>query len=180
MKNFKTKAILTFTLFFFNIIFSKSNSIDEEQNFSMIISMEKNISKDSVGKESLISGHLKAKIDDNILLRDYIVNCDIIGRVYQGRSFSCGFSEVEDIKGLCVIKNNKNDIIITEWNCITNMGMSGDAICKGKANILSGFGIFAGIKGNANITMPLIKNVSNEQVSTKGIWKAKFYLPDRL
>lgn len=180
MRFFYEKIVITIILFLFNITIGKTEIIKEDQNFLMVIGIEKNISKKEVGNESIISGNFNAVLSDNILLKDYVASCEIIGRAYQGRGFSCGFSEMESLKGFCVIKKEEKDIIVMEWFCTTSTGPKGDAVCSGKASIVNGYGVFAGITGNANISIPLVKQMINEKNSLKSLWEAKFYLPERL
>ena len=82
------------------------------------------------------------------------------------RSFSCGFSEVEDLNGFCKITfKDKNSIILIDWKCSTTAGLQGDAVCKGKLDVLKGFGDYAGVIGFGKLEMPLIKTIKSEKIS---------------
>ena len=121
-----------------------------------------------VGEDEILSGALYGKtesIEDKNFV-DANLECDFIGRSYQGRGFSCGFAVIEDLKGLCYIKKNNNeDILIVDWACNTTAGINGDAYCAGKLNIIQGYGEFSGVVGFGKISMPLAKSFIEKKIS---------------
>ena len=134
---------------------------------------ENNIVKiKKMGEDEILSGVfygiVENKEDDN--LNNANLECDFIGRSYQGRGFSCGFAVIEDLKGYCYIKNNNNeDILIVDWTCNTTAGINGDAYCAGKLNITQGFGAFAGVNGFGKINMPVAKTINSNMSSPLNI-----------
>ena len=67
------------------------------------------------------------------------------------------------------MENNKEDILIVEWNCNTTAGINGDAYCAGKLNIIQGFGLFAGVNGFGEINMPIAKTINSNMSSPLNI-----------
>jgi len=134
---------------------------------------ENNIIKiKSMGEDEILNGTFYGKTE-SIEDKNFInanLECDFIGRSYKGRGFSCGFAVIEDLKGFCYIKNNNNeDILIVEWACNTTAGINGDAYCAGKLNITQGFGVFAGVSGFGEISMPIAKKINSNMSSPLNI-----------
>ena len=160
------------TIFIINISFSKQSYANEDfldYNLSVIVSTDNNISIKNVAQDEIITGTLFGKIENTSFkaFKETSLECDLLGRSYKGRGFSCGFAVVEDLNGLCYFNNTNNkDILITSWKCSTTAGLDGDAHCKGKLSIVEGFGKFAGVLGFGEIEMPLAKTlISNKQSS---------------
>ena len=158
------------TLFIINISLSKFSFATEDfldYKLNVIINTNNNISKKNVAKDEIIKGTLFGKIEDTSYkaFKNTTLECDLLGRSYKGRGFSCGFAVVEDLNGLCYLNNsNGEDTLITSWKCSTTAGLDGDAYCKGKLSIVQGFGKFAGVLGFGEIEMPLAKTlISNKQ-----------------
>ena len=126
----------------------------------------------SVGEDEILSGAFYGKTE-SIEDKNFVnanLDCDFIGRSYKGRGFSCGFAVIEDLKGFCYIKNNnKEDILIVDWNCNTTAGINGDAYCAGKLNIIQGFGAFSGVTGFGEINMPIAKTINSNMSSPLNI-----------
>jgi hypothetical protein len=163
---------LFLTILIINISFSKQSFANEDfldYSLSVIISTDNNISIKNVAQDEIITGTLFGKIENKSFkeFKETSLECDLLGRSYKGRGFSCGFAVVEDLNGLCYFNNTNNkDILITSWKCSTTAGLDGDAHCKGKLSIVEGFGKFAGVLGFGEIEMPLAKTlISNKQSS---------------
>ena len=151
-------------IFFFPLLLKGDNHF---VNVKLNVKLNENniIKIKSMGEDEIISGAFYGKNekfeDENFYNAN--LECDFIGRSYQGRGFSCGFAVIEDLKGLCYIKNNNNkDILIVDWACNTTAGINGNAYCAGKLNIIQGFGRFAGVSGFGEISMPLAKTINSE------------------
>ena len=93
------------------------------------------------------------------------IECDLLGRSYKGRGFSCGFAVIEDLQGYCYINTENNGSLITSWQCNTSAGINGDAFCLGKVNIVQGLGEFSGVAGFGKINMPLAKSFIDKKIS---------------
>ena len=157
-------------IFIINISLSKLSLATEDfldYKFNVIINTDNNISTKNVAQDEIINGTLFGKIENTSYeaFKETSLECDLLGRSYKGRGFSCGFAVVEDLNGLCYFNNsNSKDILITSWKCTTTAGFDGDAICKGKLNVVNGSGKFAGIIGFGEIEMPLAKTlIANKQ-----------------
>ena len=160
-------AVFIISISLFKLSFATEDFLDYKLN--VIVNTDNNISKKNVADDEIIKGTLFGKIEDTSykVFKETTLECDLLGRSYKGRGFSCGFAVVEDLKGLCYLNNsNSEDILITSWKCSTTAGLDGDAYCKGKLSIVQGFGKFAGVLGFGEIEMPLAKTlISNKQSS---------------
>ena len=153
-----------------NCLFAKLSLASEDfldYKLKVILNTDNKISLKSIAQDDIIKGTLYGKISDTSY-KEFTgahLECDLLGRSYKGRGFSCGFAVVEDLNGYCYLKkSNSQDALITFWKCSTTAGLDGDAFCKGKLSIIQGFGQFAGVLGFGEIEMPLAKNlISNKQ-----------------
>ena len=151
------------------LIFVSSNYLKGENELLKVkidvkLSKSNIINKKNVGEDQILSGVFYGKTEsvEDKNFANANLECDFIGRSYQGRGFSCGFAVIEDLKGFCYIKNNNNeDILIFDWTCNTTAGINGDAYCAGKLNIIQGFGVFAGVDGFGEINMPITKTINS-------------------
>ncbi len=173
-----SKIIVTFLMFVLSYYLKGENELLKVK-IDVKLSKSNIINTKSVGEDEILSGTFYGKtesiIDKNFNSAN--LECDFIGRSYQGRGFSCGFAVIEDLKGFCYIKNNSNeDILIFDWACNTTAGINGDAYCAGKLNIIQGFGKFAGANGFGEINMPIAKTI-NSKISTALNIKLKIKYP---
>ena len=165
------------------IIFIIPFSLKSENDFIKVnldIKLDNNniIKIKSIGEDEILQGTFFGNIES---VKDKNFNngkleCDFIGRSYKGRGFSCGFAVIEDLQGLCYIRNNNNkNSLIASWNCNTTGGINGEAYCSGKLKIIQGFGDFAGVDGYGKINIPLIKTIESQISSpTKIILSIKY------
>tara|TARA_E500000178_G_C16949429_1_gene720498 strand:+ start:694 stop:1236 length:543 start_codon:yes stop_codon:yes gene_type:complete len=158
------------------IIFIISFSLKSENDFDQIklnIKLNNNniIKIKSIGKDEILQGTFFGKIQslEDKNFDNANLECDFMGRSYQGRGFSCGFAVIEDLQGYCYVNNNNEDILITNWTCNTTAGITGDAYCSGKLKIIQGFGKFAGVDGYGKINMPIVKTITSEISSPTNI-----------
>lgn len=163
MMKFRISFLLTI-IFLFPLLLKGDNDF---ANVKLNIKLDENniIKMKSVGEDEILSGAFYGKTEsiEDKNFANANLECDFIGRSYQGRGFSCGFAVIEDLKGFCYIKNNNNeDILIVDWSCNTTGGLNGEAYCSGKLNIIQGFGKFAGVSGFGNINMPIAKSINSE------------------
>ena len=160
-----------------SLIFVFSNYLKSENELLKVkidvkLSESNIVNTKSVGEDEILSGAFYGQTesiqDENFVKAN--LECDFIGRSYKGRGFSCGFAVIEDLKGFCYIKNNnEEDILIVDWNCNTTAGINGDAFCAGKLNIIQGFGVFAGVSGFGEISMPIAKTINSDMSSPLNI-----------
>ena len=163
-----------------NFTFSIDNPDFINYKLKVILDNDNKTSIKSIAEDEIVSGTIYGKIEelDNKYFRNASLECDFIGRSYKGRGFSCGFATVEDLQGFCYIKNLKGqNTLITSWKCNTTAGIGGDAKCVGKLNIVQGVGIFSGVSGFGNISMPLAKSFINHNLSTQMTIKLKIKYP---
>ncbi len=151
------------TLLFYSITVNCEENLDfKNYSLNILLSTQNNFTIKNIEEDKIIKGTFLGKIENlsNKKFNNSIIECDVLGHSYKGRGFSCGFAEVEDLNGYCKIKfQEKKNIMLIDWRCKTTAGMMGDAVCKGKLNILKGFGEYAGVIGFGKIEMPLIKSI---------------------
>ena len=155
--------------------FASQEFIDLEMNIK--VSNNNLISKE-IGDDLIIKGSIEGKAfeknEDKI--NDIKMSCDLLGRAYTGRGFSCGFGEVEEIKGYCHFYDKTKNSFIAYIDCITTSGLNGDVACVGKTKILKGFGKYSAVIGFGKIEMPLAKSIISNNISypLKAKFKIKF------
>lgn len=157
---------ITWTFLFSSLLSASEDFLDYKLN--VVTTPDSKISYKSVAESNIIKGYISGDITNTSYkdFNDTSVECELLGRSYKGRGFSCGFAVVEDLNGLCLLsKLNSKDILITSWSCNTTAGLSGDATCKGKVSVVEGFGKFAGVLGFGEIEMPLAKSFVDSKVS---------------
>ncbi len=179
------RKYIIFIFFAASYIYSSFSLSIENTDFinyklKVVLDKDNKVSIKSIAEDEIVRGNIKGKIEalDNKYFYNSNIECDFIGRSYKGRGFSCGFAIVEDLQGFCYIKNlDGKNILITTWNCNTTAGIGGDAACVGKLNIINGVGLFAGISGFGNISMPLAKTFIDNKLSNPMILKLKLKHP---
>ena len=180
---YKKRIILI--LFYCSFIFSNYCLSIENKDFKsyiikVILNQNNKISLKNIYDDKIINANISGFVDssDRGTFLKAKIQCDILGRRYKGRVFSCGFAEVEDLKGYCqFITTNPKDSLLTYWECSTTAGSTGDPICKGKVKVIEGFGGLAGIIGFGEIEMPLIKTLANKKISYPILWNLKIKKP---
>ncbi len=162
-------------IIFFILVFSNYlKSENELLKVKIDVKLDKGniINTKSVGEDEILSGVFYGKTEsvEDKNFADANLECDFMGRSYKGRGFSCGFAVIEDLRGFCYIKNNNDeDILIIDWSCNTTAGINGDAYCAGKLNIIQGFGVYAGVSGFGEISMPIAKTINSNMSSPLNI-----------
>ncbi len=180
---FKRKLSLVFFLLIYinlNLCLSIENKDFKNYKLRFFLSNDNKFSIKNILDDKIIRGSIKGTITDSNfgIFSNTSIECDILGRSYKGRAFSCGFAEVEDLKGYCqFITSNHQDSLLTYWECSTTAGLNGDAVCKGKAKVLQGFGNLAGVIGFGEIEMPLTKTLVSEKISYPMRWTLKIKHP---
>tara|TARA_A100001015_G_scaffold313501_1_gene420868 strand:+ start:1422 stop:1991 length:570 start_codon:yes stop_codon:yes gene_type:complete len=181
--NNKNTIILLFLLI--NYMCSAfSNTIENSDfklyKFKAVLNKANDVDVKSINDDKIINGSINGRIDSALhkTFSNAKLQCEILGRSYKGRVFSCGFAEVEDLKGYCqFIMPKSEDLLLTYLECTTTAGLNGDAMCKGKVNVLQGFGNLAGVIGFGEVEMPLIKSLMNKNISYPMKWTLKIKHP---
>ena len=183
-KNSKNLLLLICLIFLFNFSFVLiSDDHLNEHLLNIEIFDNAKINLKQIDKDNLITGSFSGRIieDTEKKLVNFLVNCDLIGRTYKGRGFSCGFADVEDLKAYCNLKKpNKKQALMIYLECNTTAGFNGDAICKGKSKVLQGYNEFAGIVGFGLVEMPLAKVLLKNNISYPMKINLKLKYPDTL
>ncbi|MBL26933.1 MAG: hypothetical protein CMM50_05195 [Rhodospirillaceae bacterium] len=129
-----------------------------------------------VGDEEVISGRISgtASSTTSPVLAGATVDCPFVGRAYEGRSFSCGFTTIEDMQGMCVFTDADGDQAVADWTCSTAATMTSDARCEGKATWISGTGKYAGVTGAFKMHSELFRNKKEDG---NAVWSGSMELP---
>ena len=110
-------------------------------------------------------------MDSRSLLAGADVVCEFDGVAAPGRSFSCGFTMVEQVAGRCLFTTEIGDVAVAEWRCQTGAMMTSDARCEGKAEWVEGTGAWAGITGEARFHSDLFLQPGPGNAKWKGNWR---------
>ena len=177
--NIKIAIIVTILVYIqTSLIISEDEFL--EHNLTITLDTNNSINKKSIATNEIVKGTIYGKIEvsnDNYFTNSNL-ECDFIGRSYKGRGFSCGFAIVEDLQGFCYLSSlDGENTLITSWNCNTTAGLTGDASCAGKLNIIQGVGLFAGVSGFGKISMPLAKSFIDNKLSNLMTMKLKIKYP---
>ena len=119
------------------LIFVSSNYLKGENELLKVkidvkLSKSNIINKKNVGEDQILSGVFYGKTEsiEDKNFADANLECDFIGRSYQGRGFSCGFAVIEDLKGFCYMKNNNNFELLNKKILIVGFGRIGRQLIK--------------------------------------------------
>ena len=180
MLKFKLFIIITLILILVNTIrIAQSNDVFKENILKFSLVDNSSILMSYIGQDKILKGKIVGSLFNSAEnFNGAKISCDFLGRSYTGRGFSCGFSEVEDLSGYCFISlPNNTDTLLTKWDCTTTAGFNGDAVCKGKANVVNGNGKFAGVIGFGEIQMPLAKAILDKKIEDPLNLKVKIKYP---
>ena len=106
------------------------------------------------------------------LLAGAAVDCEFDGYTFEARGFSCGFTDAEEVAGVCLFTTAIGDTAVAEWRCRTGATMTSDARCEGAATWVEGTGALAGIAGEARIHSDLFLYPTEGSAIWKGRWSA--------
>ena len=111
---FENVIIVCFLLFISSFHLLIGSDDFEENILKFNLDNENNILMSNIGDDKILKGSLKGSLASSygsFLAAN--ISCDLLGRSYKGRGFSCGFSEVEDLNGYCYVNlPNKIDTFI--------------------------------------------------------------------
>ena len=128
---------------------------------------------DEFAEEETFFGRYAGKVseDSRSLLAGADVVCEFDGVAAPGRSFSCGFTMVEQVAGRCLFTTDSGNVAVAEWSCQTGAMMTSDARCEGKAQWIEGTGAWAGITGEARFHSDLFLQPGPGIAKWKGNWR---------
>ncbi len=134
---------------------------------------EINVVSDEFSEEEEFTGRYSGTVTEatQSLLTGADVVCEFDGIAAPGRSFSCGFTTVEQVAGRCLFATPNGDVAVAEWSCQTGAMMTSDARCEGKAVWIEGSGLLAGITGEARFHSDLFLQPGAGFAKWKGNWR---------
>ena len=127
--------------------------------------------QNDLGEDKIAIATIRGKIITEGHLQGGTADCRIVGYAAPGRAFSCGFAQVENIDGYCILKNENDEGLVAKLTCSSATNGNGGVSCQGRLDFLSGSGKFAGISGKAKINMSQIFSSEDNFLNLDGFWK---------
>jgi len=170
------KIIIIILLLFITIRISYSDEINipddaEEISISAEYLEKANTNEILIGDTKVAMASFTAFIKNNSLLNGGFIDCKVTAYASPGRGFSCGFSQMENVSGYCVIKDKSGDSLVTKLECSSGATVSQDVRCEGRIDFLSGTGKYAGVSGIARLHMEQIFTVGKSTIEFSGWWR---------
>ena len=170
---------LFYTIFIFifintEIALSNSSAIpDDAEEISLVA---KYIDKPAVneiviGETIIAMSSFSAFITSKGKLDGGFIDCKVTAYAAPGRGFSCGFAQMENVFGYCVIKDKNNESIVAKLECSSGATFSTDVRCEGRLDFISGTGKYSGVNGTARLHMEQIFTAGESSIEFLGWWR---------
>ena len=170
--------IITSTLIivFLNLQVSFADTVnipEDAEQISLVAEYTKkaDIYEMTIGDTKIAMASFSALIVNDNLLKDGFIDCKITAYAAPGRGFSCGFSQMENVSGYCVIKDKSGDSLIAKLECSSGATASLDVRCEGRMDFMSGIGKYSGVSGTARVHMEQIFTSGKSSVEFMGWWR---------
>ena len=113
-----------------------------------------------------------AFIEENLLFKGSFIDCKLAAHAAPGRGgFSCGFAQMENVNGYCIVTDPKGDSLVAKLECSSGATITQKVRCEGRLDFISGTGKYAGASGFARLNMDQIFTISNEEIKFTGFIK---------
>ena len=167
---------IIFIFIFINtgIALSNSSAIpDDAEEISLVAKyIDKPVVNEIVIGETIIGmSSFSAFITSKGKLDGGFIDCKVTAYAAPGRGFSCGFAQMENVSGYCVIKDKNNESIVAKLECSSGATVSTDVRCEGKLNFMSGTGKYSGVNGTARLHMEQIFTAGESSIEFLGWWR---------
>tara|TARA_B100000686_G_scaffold93040_1_gene99427 strand:+ start:13 stop:570 length:558 start_codon:yes stop_codon:yes gene_type:complete len=130
------------------------------------------IEENTIGDARIALVSFTALIEENNIFSGSFIDCKLAAHAAPGRGgFSCGFAQMENVNGYCIITDTKGDSLVSKLECSSGATMTQNVRCEGRLDFISGTGRFAGASGFARLNMDQIFTISNEQIQFTGYLK---------
>ena len=170
--------IITSTLIivFLNLQVSFADTVnipEDAEQISLVAEYTKkaDIYETTIGDTKIAMASFSALIVNDNLLKDGFMDCKVTAYAAPGRGFSCGFSQMENVSGYCVIKDKSGDSLIAKLECSSGATASLDVRCEGRMDFMSGTGKYSGVSGTARVHMEQIFTSGKSSVEFIGWWR---------
>ena len=177
--NGKKLSKLFYTIFVFILIntqiaFSNNSDIPEDaEEISLVAEYvdKPEVSEVVIGETIIAMSSFSAFITSVGNLNGGFIDCKVTAYAAPGRGFSCGFAQMENVSGYCVIKDKNNESIVAKLECSSGATVSTDVRCEGRIDFMSGTGKYSGINGTARLHMEQIFTAGENTIEFLGWWR---------
>ena len=130
------------------------------------------IEENTIGDARIALVNFTALINENNFFSGSFIDCKLVAYAAPGRGgFSCGFAQMENVNGYCIITDSKGDSLVSKLECSSGSTMTQDVRCEGRLDFISGTGKYAGVSGFAKLNMDQIFTIGEEQIKFSGYIK---------
>ena len=166
----------TLIIVFLNLQVSFADTVnipEDAEQISLVAEYTKkaDIYETTIGDTKIAMASFSALIVNDNLLKDGFIDCKITAYAAPGRGFSCGFSQMENVSGYCVIKDKSGDSLIAKLECSSGATASLDVRCEGRMDFMSGIGKYSGVSGTARVHMEQIFTSGKSSIELTGWWR---------
>ncbi len=109
----------TLIILFLNLQVSFADTVnipEDAEQISLIAEYIKkaDVYETTIGDTKIAMASFSALIVNDNLLKDGFMDCKVTAYAAPGRGFSCGFSQMENVSGYCVLKDKSGDSLSTQ------------------------------------------------------------------
>ena len=174
-KLFKLFYIVFISIFINSeIAFSNSPAIPEDaEEISLVAEYidKPEVNEVVIGETIIAMSSFSAFINSAGNLDGGFIDCKVTAYAAPGRGFSCGFAQMENVSGYCVIKDKNNESIVAKLECSSGATVTTDVRCEGRLDFMSGTGKYSGISGTARLHMEQIFTAGENTIEFLGWWR---------
>ena len=167
-------AILFLAFLNLQLVFADTINIPEDaEKISLVAEyIEKiDVNEITLGDTKVAMASFSAFIVAENPLNGGFIDCKVTAYAAPGRGFSCGFSQMENVSGYCVLKDKSGDTIVAKLECSSGATSTVDVRCEGKIDFMSGIGKYAGVSGTARVHMEQIFTSGKSSIEFTGWWR---------
>ena len=166
----------TLIILFLNLQVSFADTVnipEDAEQISLIAEYTKkpDVYETTIGDTKIAMASFSALIVNDNLLKDGFIDCKVTAYAAPGRGFSCGFSQMENVSGYCVLKDKSGDSLVAKLECSSGATSSLDVRCEGRLDFMSGTGKYSGVSGIARVHMEQIFTPGKSSVEFSGWWR---------
>ncbi|MDB9761179.1 hypothetical protein OAC06_00015 [Alphaproteobacteria bacterium] len=149
------------------------NIPEDAEKISLVAEYVKKIDVNeiTIGDTKVAMASFTAFIINDNSLNGGLIDCKVTAYAAPGRGFSCGFSQMENVSGYCVLKDKSGETLVAKLECSSGATSSLDVRCEGKIDFISGTGKYAGVSGTARVHMEQIFTSGKSSIEFTGWWR---------
>jgi len=172
IKLYKILVVLTF----FNIDNALSDSIEIPEDAEKVSVIAEYIDRPeikeiNIGETKIAMASFSALIVSQENINGGFIDCKVTAYAAPGRGFSCGFAQMENVSGYCVIRDKNNDSLVTKLDCSSGATVSTDVRCEGRIDFMFGTGVYSGVSGTARLHMEQVFTSGKSSIEFLGWWR---------